>query len=165
MNKQFHRGKQLLTLVIAIMLLTDGVSFWLSRSLLLSWYKDTATQLQMAQLQPQTLDAHAVHRLLGQFVEIDQRNFLSDQGMNYALLILCLVILALGYGWIRWLWGVTWLVKGISGLLVVYLLTMEFDLWTNLVFFGLVTSSLYTVCALTMLCLPSINTYLRVIRR
>ena len=165
MNKQFHRGKQLLTLVIAIMLLTDGVNFWLSRSLLLSWYKDTATQLQMAQLQPQTLDVHAVHRLLGQFVEIDQRNFLSDQGMNYALLILCLVILALGYGWIRWLWGVTWLVKGISGLLVVYLLTMEFDLWTNLVFFGLVTSSLYTVCALTMLCLPSINTYLRVIRR
>lgn len=158
MNKQFQRGKQLLTVVIALVLLMDGLRFWLSRSLLLSWYQEATTQVHL-------LDGRLVQRLLAYFVEIDQRNFFTDQGLTYALLILGLVVLYLGYSWIRWLWGMVWLAKGGSGLLVAYLLTKVFDHSPNLVVYGLVTSVLYLGCALCILCLPSITIYLRAMRR
>lgn len=157
MNQQFRHGKQLLTGVIAIVLLIDGLNFWLSRSLLLSWYHDAIRLVHLP-------DVRAAQRLLAHFVDLDQRNFLSEHGSTYALLILGLVVLYLGYDWIRWLWGAVWLMKGVGGLLVVYLLTEEFDLWANLVVYGAVTSLLYISCALCILCLPSINIYLQTMR-
>jgi hypothetical protein len=57
------------------------------------------------------------------------------------------------------------LTKGGGGLLVAYLLTHQVELWPNLMVYGLVTSTLYVCCAFALLCLPSINTYLRTIRR
>jgi|LakMenE01Jun11ns_1017448.scaffolds.fasta_scaffold9660651_2 hypothetical protein len=158
MNKEFQRGKQLLAVVIAIVLLIDGLSFWLSRSVLLSWYHEASTQVDK-------LNGRAAQQLLRYFVELDQRNFLANQGITYALLILGLVILYLGYSWIRWLWCAVWLTKGSGGLLVAYLLTHQVELWPNLMVYGLVTSTLYVCCAFALLCLPSINTYLRTIRR
>ncbi len=158
MNKQLQRGQQLLALVIALVLVMDGLTFWLSRSVLLSWYHDAIAQVPVA-------DVRAVQSLLGYFVTLDQRNFLSEQGLTYALLILGLVILYLGYGWIRWLWCMVWLAKGGSGLMVAYLLTQAFDLWPNLLVYGLATSILYLCCALAILCLPSINYSMRTMRR
>jgi len=158
MNKQFQRGQRLLTAVIALILLMEGMSFWLARSLLLTWYHDALAQVEMP-------DVHDVQRLLGYYVAVDQRNFLADQGLTYALLILGLVILYLGYSWIRLLWSVVWLAKGVSGLLVAYLLIQAFDLWPNLVVYGLVTSTLYLCCAFSVFCLPSINFFLRMMRR
>ncbi|MCE7987320.1 MAG: hypothetical protein DYG89_39640 [Caldilinea sp. CFX5] len=158
MNTQFQRGQQLLTMVIALVLLMEGVSFWLARSLLLTWYHDALAQVHLP-------DGQQVQRLLGYFVAIDQRHFLTDQGLIYALLILGLIILYLGYSWVRLLWCVVWFTKGVSGLLVAYLLTKAFDLWPNLLVYGLVTSTLYICCALSVLCLPSINLFLRTMRR
>jgi hypothetical protein len=158
MNQQFRRGKQLVTLVIAIMLITNGVSFWFSRSLLLSWYQEAADHFH-------TLDATQAQRLLDYFVQLDQREFLVAQGTDYAFLILCSVILYLGYSWIRWLWSVTWLVKGGAGLFVAGLLMTQFGLWANLVLFGLITSSLYLLCAICILFLPSVHTYMKMMRR
>lgn len=158
MNQQFRHGKQLLTGVIAIILLIDGLNFWLSRSLLLSWYHDAIGVVQLP-------DVRAAQRMLAHFVDLDQRNFFYDHGLTYALLILGLVVLYLGYDWIRWLWGAVWLMKGINGLVVAYLLTEQFDLWANLVVYGLTTSALYVGCALCLLCLPSIKIYLQMMRR
>lgn len=158
MNRQFRRGQQQLTLVIGVILLTNGLTFWLSRSVLLSWYQDAVRQLHLP-------DTHAVQRLLSYFVVIDQRNFLADQGLTYALLILGLVILYLGYSWVRWLWCMVWLAQGVSGLVVAYLLTQTFEQWPNLLVYGLLTSAIYVGCALALLCLPGINAYLRTIRR
>jgi hypothetical protein len=158
MNKQLRCGQYLLTLVIALILLTEGLTFWLSRSVLLSWYHDAINEVPVS-------DGRVVQRLLGSFVVIDQRNFLANQGLTYALLILGLVMLYLGYSWIRWLWCMVWLAKGCSGLVAAYLLTKAFALWPNLLVYGLITSTLYLCCALSLLCLPSIHLFMRTMRR
>lgn len=157
MYKQFQRGKQEVTLVIVAMLLMNGLSFWLSQSRLSAWYRDA-----LAHTEP--LDILQVQKILAQVVPLEQHSFLTSQAASYAFLILCCVILYLGYSWIRWLWGLGWLLKGVSGLLATSLLITQFGLLTHLVFFSFITSLLYTLCATCILCSPSVHAYMRMMR-
>ena len=154
MRRRFVRGQRLIAMIIVIMLLMNGISLWLSHTVVLSWYHDALSAIGQTDSLPavKTLEA---------FVQLNQRNLATTQAASYAFLIFCCIILYMGYSWIRWLWGISWLFKGMSGMLAAVLFMQQSGLKPNLLLFGLITSMIYTFCALCILFSPSIHTYMR----
>jgi hypothetical protein len=144
-------------MIIVIMLLMNGASLWLSHTVLLSWYQDALSAVgRVSSIQ--------AAKTLDEFVQLNQHNLGATQAASYAFLIFCCIILYLGYSWIRWLWGISWLVKGVSGLIAAGLFHLQFGLSPNLFLFGLITSLLYTLCALCILFSPSVHMYMQAMR-
>ena len=158
MRRQFQRGQWLVATIIVIMLLMNGVSLWLSQTLLLSWYHDALSAVGQA-------DSIRAAKAVEEFIQQNQRSLATTQAASYAFLIFCCIILYLGYSWIRWLWGISWLIKGASGLFAVSQLNFQFELSPNLFLFGAITSLLYTLCALCILFSPSVHTYMQSMRQ
>jgi hypothetical protein len=158
MRRRFQRGQRIVAIIIVIMLLMNGVSLWLSQTVLLSWYHDALTAVGR-------VDSIQAAKSLEEFVLLNQRNLANGQAASYAFLIFCCIILYLGYGWIRWLWGISWLIKGVSGLVAASLFNLQFDVSPNLFYYGLITSLLYTLCALCILFSPSVHAYMQAMRQ
>ena len=77
MRREFEQGKRIVTVVISIILLINGLGLWLSRTLLLTWYGELHTSLE----DPAAIQAA---RTLRDWFIANQQSFLSNQAANYA---------------------------------------------------------------------------------
>jgi hypothetical protein len=157
MQSEFTRGKIIVTTIITIVLFTNGIGIWFTQSWLLRWYGELAQTLTdpVARGSAQTVQTWFV---------MNQKSFLANQGLNYGVVILLCLMLYLGYGWLRWLWGIHWLVRGLVGTFASVTALLYIEQFSHLLALGLLTSLIYIVCGMTMLFSPAVQAYMNAMR-
>ena len=157
MRREFEQGKRIVTVVISIILLINGLGLWLSRTLLLTWYGELHASLE----DPAAIQAA---RTLRDWFIANQQSFLSNQAANYAVVILFCLLLFIGFDWLRMLWAAHWLLRGLLGIVA----SLFFFYWLghfHIIFIlGLVTALLYISCGVLMLLSPSVKIYMYSLR-
>ncbi|MEZ4865346.1 MAG: hypothetical protein R3C14_28820 [Caldilineaceae bacterium] len=163
MSRKFKRGKGVVTAVIAAIILLNGFNLLLAHSLLFQWYADFMTGVGQT-----PLSRTEVAQINGAFVTgpaLNTELLWAEQAMNFGFVLLCATILYLGYGWIRWLWGIGWLIKGGTGIVAALLVATHLGKLPNLVLAGLCISTIYAICALLLLFSPSVHHYMQRMQR
>jgi hypothetical protein len=118
----------------------------------------------LAQSLPDPAARESAHALQVWFV-MNQRNFTTNQGINFALVTLLCLLLYLGYNWLRWLWGAHWLATGLVGGLLTSAGLFQLATFNRLLALGLTVSIIYLICGALMLFSPSVRAYMAGMRR
>ena len=158
MQNEFTRGKIIVTSIVAITLFINGTGIWFARTWLLKWYAELAQSLTDPA-------ARESIQILQTWFVMNQKSFLTNQGLNYGVVIFMCLLLYLGYNWLRWLWAIHWLARGIAGTFVSIVAFVYIEQFNRLLGLGLLISLIYVVCGLLMICAPSVRIYMNAMRR
>lgn len=158
MPQEFVKGKIIVTVIIGIVLLINGIGLWFTKTWMLHWYVDLLETLT----DPAARDAA---RALETWFVMNQSRFVANQGMNFGIVILLSLMLYLGFNWLRWLWAIHWLARGIVGLFATVVALLYIEQFHRLLVVGLLVSLLYVICGLTMIISPSVRCYMHALRK
>lgn len=149
---QFVRGQNLLALIISFHLLFGLATIASFQTVILPAFLDLAYRVD-------GMDAATKAELYTRATAFQQQpNPLSQQFMSFAFHIFWCIMLYLGYGWVRILWGLSWLLSGLAalfGLLLLFFLNSS-----SLLLYGLIGCGIiYGVWGIMLLFSPAIRTY------
>ncbi len=158
MYQEFEQGKRIVTGVIGVILLINGLGLWLSRTWLLTWHGRLIESIN----EPAAIEAA---KTLRNWFIANQETFFTNRAANYAVVICFCLLLFIGIDWLRRLWAAHWLLRGLLGLVACFFFG-EWISYFHIIFgLGLVTSLIYIACGSLMLLSPSVALYMHSLRR
>ncbi|MCB0062707.1 MAG: hypothetical protein KDE19_11350 [Caldilineaceae bacterium] len=158
LSREFVRGKTIVTTVVTTILLMNGIGIWFAKTWLLKWYAEVVMTIR----DPQALTAA---KALQTWFVMNQETFLANQLLNFAIIIFLCIMLFIGFNWLRWVWAIHWVTRGVLGSFACIIATFYIGLFHPLVAVGLLVSLIYLVCGLSMICSSSVHLYMKSMRR
>lgn len=158
MRREFARGKSIVTAVIATILLLNGVGIWFAQTLLLHWYVDLVESVG----EPRAMESA---RMLQTWFVMNQETFMANQVLNFGVVIFLCIMLFIGYNWLRWIWAIHWVLRGVLGTVACFFALLYIKQFSPLIGIGAVVSILYLICGISMLCSHSVYVYMQSLRR
>ena len=79
-------------------------------------------------------------------------------------LICCCLLLFIGFDWLRWLWALHWISRGLLGIVVCVFFANGIGYFQIIFALGLLTSLVYIGCGSFMLLSPSVAVYMHSLR-
>lgn len=149
---QFAKGQTLLAIMISFHLLFGLASIMAFPTIILPAFLNLLFTID-------SLDAATKAMLQARAAAFEvQANLLSQQMMGFAFHIFWCIMLYLGYGWVRILWGISWLMAGVGTLFLIPTLFL-FPSAMLLLSVIIVSGLMYGVGGAILLFSPSIRTY------
>lgn len=161
-NKQFMRGRQLLSTMIGIHLLLGILVVTIYQDHILPGLFEFA---YLAAARFDNMDKSVLEQaraMLGNSTY--QQTILAQQGRELAFHIFWCIMLYLGFNWTRILMGLSWLLGSIAVIPLSIAMTL-LDLYHPVMMILIAFSFIYGIGGALLLFSPNINTYMRTMRR
>ena len=161
-NKQFMRGRQLLSTMIGIHLVLGIFALAIYQDYILPGLFEFAYQ---AATRFDNMDKSVLEQARAMLGNNNyQQTVLAQQGRELAFHIFWCIMLYLGFNWTRILMGLSWLLGSIAVIPLSIAMTL-LDLYHPVMIIFIGFGFIYGIGGALLLFSPSINTYMRTMRR